>query len=69
MAGDRRYYRRFHPGKFFLRLGLILVALVIFLSIFFYVWFKRYIVYTDEGLYLDIPWMEDVDRGGKRNSI
>ena len=62
MAKDHRFYRNLHPGRFFLRLGVALVALCIFLAIFFYVWFKRYIVYTDDGLYLDIPWMEDLDR-------
>lgn len=59
MAQDHRIYHRFRPWRFLGRLLLVLIALAIFLSIFFYVWFKRYIVYTDDGLYLDVPWLRD----------
>ena len=59
MANDHRIYRRFRPWRFLGRLLLILIAHALFLSIFFYVWFKRYIVYTDDGLYLDIPGLAD----------
>ena len=64
MAQDHRIYRRFRPWRFLGRLLLILLALTVFLSVFCYVWFKRYIVYTDTGLYLDVPWLEDRTRDG-----
>ncbi|MBQ4322272.1 MAG: hypothetical protein IJC35_08530 [Oscillospiraceae bacterium] len=60
MARDKRIYRSFRPGKLVVRLILILIAAAIALSVIVYFWFKSYIVYTDDGLYLDIPWLYDV---------
>ncbi len=59
MAQEHRIYHRFRPWRFLGRLLLVLIALALFLTVFFYVWFKRYIVYTDDGLYLDVPWLQD----------
>ena len=60
MARDKRIYRSFRPGRFVVRLILILLAAVIAFSVIVWFWFKSYIVYTDDGLYLDIPWLYDV---------
>lgn len=38
--------------------GLVIVVVVIAIALFFGL--RRYIVYTPEGLKLDIPWLEDV---------
>jgi len=63
LARDKRIYRRFRPGRFIARLLLILAAIALALTVIVWFWFKSYIVYTDDGLYLDIPWLYDV-RGG-----
>lgn len=54
----RKIYKRHRPLKIVLLSLLALVALlvILFISVFFS--FKKYIVYTDDGLYLDIPWLE-----------
>lgn len=38
-------------------LAVLLVCVMIMVGIFF--WFKRYIVYTSDGLYLDVPWLQE----------
>ena len=38
-------------------LAALLVCLIIIIGIFF--WFRRYIVYTADGLYLDVPWLSE----------
>ena len=46
-------------------LAAVLVCLIFIIGIFF--WFRRYIVYTSDGLYLDVPWLSettDSDPGG-----
>ena len=60
MARDKRIYHSFRPGRLVVRLILILIAAVIAFSVIVWFWFKSYIVYTDDGLYLDIPWLYDV---------
>ncbi len=45
------------------------VLLLVAVTLFFYLYFtwQNYIVYTDDGLYLDLPFMDDGDKpsGGK----
>jgi hypothetical protein len=60
LARDKRIYHSFRPGRLVVRLILILIAAVIAFSVIVWFWFKSYIVYTDDGLYLDIPWLYDV---------
>lgn len=41
-----------------LLIGLVIVVVVFTIALFFGL--RRYIVYTADGLRLDIPWLEDV---------
>ena len=42
--------------------AVILAALVLFIAVFF--GFRRYAVYTDEGVTVEVPWLErDIDNG------
>lgn len=36
---------------------IVLVALI--LAVFMFFWFKRYIVYTDEGLRVQVPYLAE----------
>jgi len=53
----RRVYRTRHPLRTVLIciLAGIAAAVILALSVFF--GFRKYIVYTDDGLYLDVPWL------------
>ena len=55
--GSRKIYRRRGPLKLILKIifGLVLFAVVLAVVIFF--WFQSYIVYTPEGVRLDIPFL------------
>lgn len=54
-----KIYRRRNPLKIILiTLGcIILAAIILFLILFFSL--KKYAVYTDEGVKLEIPWLEE----------
>ena len=43
--------------------AVILVCIMIMVGIFF--WFQKYIVYTADGLYLDVPWLEETSESQK----
>ena len=59
MARDSRGYHVRSPWKTALVVTLIVLAaaLVIATSIFF--GFRKYIVYTDDGVRLDVPWLQE----------
>ena len=56
---SRKIYHRRNPLKIVLIvLGcLLLTAILLFLLVFF--GFKKYAVYTDEGVTLEVPWLEE----------
>lgn len=54
-----RVYRKHHTLRILLNVLIILLVLAIILSAVVFFWFRRYIVYTDDGLHLEIPWLED----------
>ena len=56
---NQRIYRKHNPIKILLRLIAVLLVLVLILSIAVFFGFRRYIVYTEDGLYLDIPWLRE----------
>ena len=66
MSKNGQVYKKHRPLKVVLTVIAIILAAVLLLGVFLYFWFQRYIVYTSDGLYLDIPWLEDVrgTRGG-----
>lgn len=59
MARDSRVYHVRSPWKTALVVTLIVLAaaLIIATSIFF--GFRKYIVYTDDGVRLDVPWLQE----------
>ena len=57
---NKRIYRRRNPVKIvFSVLGIILAAAILLFAIVFF-GFKKYAVYTDEGVTVVVPWLEDV---------
>lgn len=57
------YRRRRLWRTLFRALGILLLALVLLAVIVFF-WFKRYIVYTDDGqLRLDVPFIQREEEG------
>lgn len=61
MRNDNRYYRKHMRLKTVLStLAVILLVVIMLLAAVFF-WFRRYIVYTEDGLYLDIPWLYRTD--------
>ena len=57
--GNHRVYRKHAPLKILIRIIAILLVLAVVLSVTVFFGFRRYIVYTDDGLYLDIPWLRE----------
>lgn len=45
-----------------LKMALLIIAAVVILCIiimvFLFFYFQKYIVYTADGLYLDVPWLK-----------
>lgn len=54
-----RIYRKHHALRILLNVLIILLVTAIILSAVVFFWFRRYIVYTDDGLHLEIPWLAD----------
>ena len=54
-----RVYRKHHTLRILLNVLIILLVSAVILSAAVFFWFRRYIVYTDNGLHLEIPWLED----------
>ena len=60
MKSDRpRIYRKRRPWKALAvtLVCLVLAAVLLFVALFFGL--RKRIVYTDDGLYLDIPWLAE----------
>ena len=54
-----RVYRRRNPWKI---IGIVLAAMIIaavVLAVGIFFGFKKYAVYTPDGVYLDVPWLEE----------
>lgn len=54
-----KIYRRRNPVKIILIVfgSLLLTAILLFLMLFY--GFKKYVVYSDEGAKLEVPWLEE----------
>ncbi|MGE4483775.1 MAG: hypothetical protein AB7C97_01545 [Oscillospiraceae bacterium] len=55
----KKVYRKRKPVKIILLSLLGLICLLITLAICVFFGFKKYIVYTSDGLYLDVPWLSE----------
>lgn len=56
---DMRIYRSHRPLKTALTVFFILLAALIALAIATFFGFKKYIVYTSDGVKLEVPWLQD----------
>ena len=59
MAKDRRIYRTGGRWKTVLLVILIVVALIVTIALSLFFGFKKYIVYTSDGVRLEVPWLTD----------
>jgi hypothetical protein len=57
---NKRIYRRRNPVKIVLSVLGIIIAAAILLFILIFAGFKKYAVYTDDGVTVEVPWLEDV---------
>lgn len=57
--GGKKVYRKRKPVKIVLLSLLALVCLLIALAAGIFFGFRKYIVYTPDGLYLDVPWLSE----------
>ena len=55
-----RIYKKRNPVKIVLLSLLGLLAAVLLLAVIVFFWFQKYIVYTTDGLRLEIPWLEEM---------
>ena len=59
MPNEKRFYRKHMRFRSVLSsIGVLLMVIVMVLAFIFF-WFRRYIVYTEDGLYLDIPLLNE----------
>lgn len=60
---SNKTYRSFRPVKvIFTTIVLVLLTLLL-LAVAIFFGFRKYIVYTTDGLRLDIPWLQEVSPG------
>ena len=58
MPHKQRVYRSRNPRRiiFTVILAVLLAAVILCVGVFF--WFRKYIVYTADGVRLEIPWFQ-----------
>lgn len=59
MAKDRRIYRTGVRWKTVLLVLLIVIALIVTIALSLFFGFRKYIVYTSDGVRLEVPWLTD----------
>ena len=58
MAAER-IYKKNNTVKTVLTTLLVTVLVLIFLALTVFFGFRRYLVYTDDGVRLEIPWLQE----------
>lgn len=58
---DNRIYRNKRPAKIIITSLLIFIAVLLLLIVTIFFGFRKYIVYTDNGIRLEVPWLEEVN--------
>ena len=56
---DKKIYHSRRPWKTVLIVFIVLIVLLVVLAISVFFGFRKYIVYTDDGIVLEIPWLEE----------
>lgn len=64
MARDGRIYKVRSPWKTALTVAVIVLAAAILISASIFIGFRKYIVYTDDGVRLDVPWLQEEPQTG-----
>ena len=59
MAKDRRIYRPGMRWKTVLLVIVIVIALLVTIALSLFFGFSKYIVYTSDGVRLEVPWLMD----------
>ena len=60
---EKRVYHSRKPWKTVLTAFLIFLVVLIALAAAIFFGFRKYIVYTDNGIVLEVPWLPDDDGG------
>ena len=58
---ENRIYRSRRPLKTALTVFFALLAALIILAVGIFFGFRRYIVYTSDGVRLDVPWLQEIE--------
>ncbi len=74
MASEPKTYRDIRPGRNALKIVLIVIISIVLLCIFLFFYLQRFIVYTENGVRLEIPGLEFVhqdaaDKSAEDSSI
>lgn len=56
---EGRIYRHSRLPGIIARTVLIILAVFIILTVTLYFHFQKYIVYTDDGIVVDVPWLRE----------
>ena len=60
MAGNKRkLYRKSSPWKILLGIFVAVLIILAVLAVVIFFSFQKYIVYTPDGLHLEVPWLEE----------
>ena len=58
---ENRIYRSRRPMKTALTVFFALLTALIILAVGIFFGFRRYIVYTSDGVKLEVPWLQDIE--------
>jgi len=61
---DNKIYRNRRPLRTIAVTVLVLLLVLIVLAVCVFFGFRRYIVYTDDGVRLEVPWLQDSSQSG-----
>ena len=56
-----RVYRSFKSLKLAARILAAALIVAAALAVLLFFWFRQYIVYTQDGLKLDVPWLQSAE--------
>lgn len=58
---EKRIYRQHKPVKAVLTALAIVIATLVLLAVMIFFSFKKYIVYSDDGVRLEVPWLQETE--------
>ena len=63
--GRRDVYRNFKPVRTLLIVAAAVLAVLLILAAWVFFGFQKYIVYTPDGLRLEVPWLAEPEEEAK----